>query len=80
MAKFEKVHCSQCGGEFGPRDSGYSHCEDHATEPQMVLCAVCGKRFHEDDAYDASCGARQTDSGPLFCSDRCANDFVFCVK
>lgn len=30
--KFEKVWCSQCGAEFGPRDSGYSHCEDHRSE------------------------------------------------
>lgn len=29
VPKFDKVHCSQCGGEFGPRDSGYSHCSDH---------------------------------------------------
>ena len=29
MSKFEKTHCSQCGGEFGPGDSGYSHCSDH---------------------------------------------------
>ena len=28
--KFEKTTCSQCGGSFGPGDSGYSHCEDHA--------------------------------------------------
>lgn len=27
--KFKKVFCSQCGGEFGPRDSGYSHCDQH---------------------------------------------------
>jgi hypothetical protein len=27
--KFAKTYCSQCGGEFGPGDSGYSHCEDH---------------------------------------------------
>lgn len=26
---FVRVYCSQCGGEFGPRDGGYSHCEDH---------------------------------------------------
>lgn len=29
MSKFEKTHCSQCGGEFGPGDHGYSHCSDH---------------------------------------------------
>jgi hypothetical protein len=28
-ARFEKTYCSQCGGEFGPGDSGYSHCRDH---------------------------------------------------
>jgi hypothetical protein len=30
--KFQEVYCSQCGGEFGPRDSGYSHCKDHQKE------------------------------------------------
>lgn len=32
MARFQTVSCSQCGEEFGPRDSGYSHCEDHRAE------------------------------------------------
>lgn len=27
--RFENTFCSQCGGEFGPGDSGYSHCADH---------------------------------------------------
>lgn len=27
--KFEKTYCSRCGGEFGPGDSGYSHCDQH---------------------------------------------------
>lgn len=30
--RFEKVYCSQCGGAFGPRDSGYSHCRDHRSK------------------------------------------------
>lgn len=30
MARFDKTYCSQCGGEFGPGDEGFSHCEDHA--------------------------------------------------
>ena len=34
MARFEKTYCSQCGGEFGPGDSGYSHCRDHG--PKIV--------------------------------------------
>lgn len=27
--RFPKTYCSQCGREFGPGDSGYSHCKDH---------------------------------------------------
>lgn len=27
--RFAHTYCSQCGAEFGPGDSGYSHCEDH---------------------------------------------------
>jgi hypothetical protein len=27
--RFREVTCSQCGCEFGPGDSGYSHCVDH---------------------------------------------------
>lgn len=28
--KFQRTHCSQCGGEFGPGDHGFSHCSDHS--------------------------------------------------
>ncbi|SOD42426.1 hypothetical protein [Nitrosovibrio sp. Nv4] len=27
--KFDKTFCSNCGGEFGPGDHGYSYCESH---------------------------------------------------
>ena len=27
--RFARTYCSQCGGEFGPSDSGFSHCSDH---------------------------------------------------
>lgn len=27
--RFPNVTCSQCGGEFGPGDHGFSHCENH---------------------------------------------------
>lgn len=27
--RFAKTYCSQCGQEFGPGDSGYSHCDQH---------------------------------------------------
>jgi hypothetical protein len=33
--KFQKVYCSQCGSEFGPRDSGYSHCKDHRNDRRI---------------------------------------------
>jgi hypothetical protein len=28
-SRFPNTYCSQCGGEFGPGDHGYSHCQDH---------------------------------------------------
>lgn len=28
--KFKETFCSQCGGAFGPGDSGFSHCDQHA--------------------------------------------------
>ena len=30
--RFAQTSCSQCGQEFGPGDSGFSHCIDHAGE------------------------------------------------
>lgn len=33
--KFEQVSCSQCGGEFGPGDNGFSHCENHKHLPRL---------------------------------------------
>lgn len=32
--KFNATHCSQCGGDFGPGNSGYSHCIDHRGIPE----------------------------------------------
>lgn len=29
LATFAETFCSQCGGAFGPGDSGYSHCDQH---------------------------------------------------
>lgn len=36
-AKFAKTFCSQCGGEFGPGDSGYSHCDQHGLKTRSML-------------------------------------------
>lgn len=38
--RFDKTYCSQCGGEFGPGDQGYSHCKDHANRPAPVRACV----------------------------------------
>jgi hypothetical protein len=27
--KYSNVYCSQCGGDFGPGDHGFSHCDSH---------------------------------------------------
>lgn len=27
--RFERTYCSQCGGEFGPGDHGFSRCSSH---------------------------------------------------
>lgn len=36
-ARFGNVHCSQCGGSFGPGNAGFSHCDDHGiTQPAAV--------------------------------------------
>ena len=28
--KFNATYCSNCGQQFGPGDTGFSHCESHA--------------------------------------------------
>ena len=33
--RFNNVTCSQCGGEFGPGDNGFSHCENHKHLPRL---------------------------------------------
>jgi hypothetical protein len=30
MPRFLNVGCSHCGHRFGPGDSGYPHCHEHA--------------------------------------------------
>lgn len=52
MAKFEQTFCSQCGEEFGPGDSGYSHCSDHASSdyfqgPERTVIQI-ERRDHHD--------------------------------
>lgn len=33
--RFQTTFCSSCGGEFGPGDHGFSHCENHANLRQI---------------------------------------------
>ena len=35
LHRFPNVSCSQCGHDFGPGDSGFSHCENHAGKPAV---------------------------------------------
>lgn len=30
--RFPMTYCSQCGGEFGPGNEGFSRCNQHGTE------------------------------------------------
>lgn len=32
--KFRETYCSQCGEEFGPGDSGFSHCDQHLRQSE----------------------------------------------
>ena len=33
--KYPETFCSQCGGEFGPGNEGFSHCENHKHLPRL---------------------------------------------
>lgn len=69
--RFEKTYCSQCGGEFGPGDHGYSHCSDHGGEtpcetamakaPSTSAWAATASPFRRLRARTATAAAR----GPL---------------
>jgi hypothetical protein len=62
MPKFEQTFCSQCGGIFGPGDSGFSHCDQHAglpnlDEPSETVKTVKAARYltrEEQDAFNAA--------------------------
>ncbi len=48
VPRFAVTYCSQCGGEFGPGHSGFSHCSDHADRPEVVPCKECfGKGWNQ---------------------------------
>jgi hypothetical protein len=34
--KFQKTYCSQCGGEFGAGEEGFSSCADHTKGNRMI--------------------------------------------
>jgi hypothetical protein len=34
--KFAVTYCSQCGEEFGPGDSGFSHCDQHPKPAWLI--------------------------------------------
>lgn len=50
--KFEKTYCSQCAGEFGPGNDGYSHCEDHRRASMSVQHTPGPWFTTKDSAYN----------------------------
>lgn len=62
MPKFKETFCSQCGGKFGPGDSGFSHCTDHTPERiktgytslriATVECPSCRGRGYTNPAFN----------------------------
>ena len=51
--RFERTYCSQCGGKFGPGNSGFSHCTDHSP----IGCTDDRERMRAliaDDVYAAT--------------------------
>ena len=39
--RFQVTYCSQCGEQFGPGNSVYSHCSDHRDQMEEGTCASC---------------------------------------
>lgn len=48
MPRFPKTYCSQCGEEFGPGDSGFSHCADHGAEAHPAPPTFAGRKIITD--------------------------------
>lgn len=48
--RFPKTYCSQCGGEFGPGDHGYSHCANHSNAARAIREAPTDIQSFIDDA------------------------------
>lgn len=47
--KFPETSCSQCGREFGPGDSGFSHCDQHPGGVPPLEVDSCGREHSERD-------------------------------
>jgi len=41
--RFAVTYCSQCGEQFGPGTSGYSHCHDHMEQGTCASCSGSGE-------------------------------------
>ena len=50
--KFQETYCSQCGGEFGPGDHGFSACSDHGNEFKTMNQVI--DRFFTQPAFHKS--------------------------
>lgn len=47
MPRFEQTSCSQCGQDFGPGNSGYSHCDQHETNRDKTIRKLIGWQIKE---------------------------------
>ncbi|TAJ89686.1 SLOG family protein [Reyranella sp.] len=68
--KFAETYCSQCGGSFGPGDSGFSHCDQHWSPGVRKAMArfdagIAARRAREGYRVLATGSRLSVNSGPV---------------
>lgn len=59
--RFANVSCSQCGGDFGPGNHGYSHCDTHSNRREITVLA---DPTITPTYQDCVCCSARVDAGP----------------
>jgi len=64
--RFTQTSCSQCGGEFGPGDSGYSHCDRHIADAakEMLAALRLHQAWHDSEQAGPDYGTQSRDTHP----------------
>ena len=57
--RFPVTYCSSCGEEFGPGESGYSHCDDHLDLDIIVATQALKARTYCGLVYISPQAARE---------------------